>query len=793
MSRKRFLGLSHYLVLAIVLVSLLTLLVPVSEVKADSVVVFPDPNLERAIRGARSGPMLTGDIHQSDLDKLTKIGFTSDDIVDLTGMEHCSNLTELRLVDNRISDLSPLSGLTGLTGLWLPTNQISDLSPLSGLTNLTLLHLGFNRISNLSPLSGLTNLITLVVYNNQISNLSPLSGLTNLEYLGLENNQISDITPLVNNPGLGQGDDVHLRGNPLNCHSINTLIPALIAEGVSVDWDAGAVTIGGHIEDGYGRRLGGVEVTLIAMSSGSPTTQEVTIADDDGQYSFGASPNTVQPGTYVIEVALECHKAVGDTATFSVNHDTGPSVRAQTDTFDFDGTCGQGVKDIDFVDPYVHPTTATPADRLDDLAAMYYHVKQVVDFEWNELAFTPDLNLPIVVHGYVSDDPSTVDYDESRKVFYRDGDDVYIGATRSDYAGFKMSREWHEMFHELMDDTVGIPPLHSKDASHTGDSNHGGYANDCTGDSWVEGWAEFWPCALARSLGVPGWYLYRGTTSLELNWQVWDIDAGGSEEEFAVASLLVDLVDPVNPTDVDQIMMTNAQLWAIIGSSQLSDMSGVYAALVAANVGQLDVDTDNTTDLDELFIAHGFFADDGNRYRDEGEVVGLGGKPGRPDTLEIPNANLRIIVADSQGHPVSSVTLLVDVVFDSPLDIYNYSYEVDLLGSDGLVYFQVAPHRYDALMKMRVKDGSGTLSDELIVSNSVYWDRVSEATEGYAAEHTFVVGAEGKTTVVGAPAIDSGGTPVWIWPVVVLAVIAAGVGGFFLFFLLPRRKAKKAD
>jgi len=33
---------------------------------------------------------------------------------------------------------------------------------------------------------------------------------------------------------------------------------------------------------------------------------------------------------------------------------------------------------------------------------------------------------------------------------------------------------------------------------------------------------------------------------------------------------------------------------------------------------------------------------------------------------------------------------------------------------------------------------------------------------------------------------SSGGLPVWIWPVVVLAVIAAGAGGFFLF----RRRAK---
>ena len=40
---------------------------------------------------------------------------------------------------------------------------------------------------------------------------------------------------------------------------------------------------------------------------------------------------------------------------------------------------------------------------------------------------------------------------------------------------------------------------------------------------------------------------------------------------------------------------------------------------------------------------------------------------------------------------------------------------------------------------------------------------------------------------------SSGGMPVWIWPVVALAVIAAGAGGFFLFFILPRRKAKQAD
>jgi hypothetical protein len=343
-----------------------------------------------------------------------------------------------------------------------------------------------------------------------------------------------------------------------------------------------------------------------------------------------------------------------------------------------------------------------------------------------------------------------------------------------------MNRDWHEMFHELMDDTVGLPPY-----LHAGDTYHGGYANHCTGDSWVEGWAEFWSCGLKRSLGDPGWRVYDwagGNTNLEYIWRIWD------DEEFAVASLLVDLVDPVDPADGDYISLTNSQLWAIIGSKQLSDMFQVYSALVAANVGQLDIDTDGISDLDELFIARGFFADGGNKQYD-GETVGLGGKPGRTDKPAIPGASIRILVADSQGNPVDTGTLLVDVVFPSPMDIYNYSYEVPLSESDRQVGFYVAPDGYEALMKMRVRDGNGTLSDELTVSNSVYWEKVSESTTGYAAEHTFVIGAEGKTTEVGASGTTSRGVPVWVWPVAALAVVAVGVGGFILL----RRRAKRSQ
>ena len=135
--------------------------------------------------------------------------------------------------------LTPLAGLTNLTWLWLGGNSIADLTPLAGLTNLTRLALDHNRISDLTPLAGLTNLTWLRLGDNAISDLTPLAGLTSLTELRLENNNISDLAPLVGNSGLGLGNWLDVRGNPLSDESINTHIPALQARGVISDGDGG--------------------------------------------------------------------------------------------------------------------------------------------------------------------------------------------------------------------------------------------------------------------------------------------------------------------------------------------------------------------------------------------------------------------------------------------------------------------------------------------------------------------------------------------------------------------------
>ena len=46
--------------------------------------------------------------------------------------------------------------------------------------------------------------------------MSPFVNLTSLTWLRLSENQISDISPLVENSGLGEGDEVWLEDNDLD-------------------------------------------------------------------------------------------------------------------------------------------------------------------------------------------------------------------------------------------------------------------------------------------------------------------------------------------------------------------------------------------------------------------------------------------------------------------------------------------------------------------------------------------------------------------------------------------------
>ena len=171
----------------------------------------------------------------SNLTNLTSLSL-GNNITDISALSNLTNLTSLHLWDNSISDISALSNLTNLIYLSLNQNIITDISALSNLTNLTSLELYDNSISDISALSNLTNLEWLWLSENSISDISALSNLTNLTVLRLSRNSISDISPLVANTGLGSGDEVDVRNNPLSATSLNTHIPALQGRGVNVQF-----------------------------------------------------------------------------------------------------------------------------------------------------------------------------------------------------------------------------------------------------------------------------------------------------------------------------------------------------------------------------------------------------------------------------------------------------------------------------------------------------------------------------------------------------------------------------
>ena len=172
------------------------------------------------------------------LPNLKSLDLNDNRISDVSHLSNFTNLEQLNLNVNGISDVSPLSNLTKLRRLVLSNYRagvfISDASPLSNLTNLEQLYLSYNTISDISFLSNLTNLAILDLGSNQITDISALLNLVNLQRLLLYNNQVSDISPLFLNLGLGIGDHVDLRGNPLSEISREGYILGLRSRGVEV-------------------------------------------------------------------------------------------------------------------------------------------------------------------------------------------------------------------------------------------------------------------------------------------------------------------------------------------------------------------------------------------------------------------------------------------------------------------------------------------------------------------------------------------------------------------------------
>lgn len=195
------------------------------------------------------------------------------------------NLPQLQVLDvtnNNISSFDALAGLPSLTTLTIALNNITDVSPLNDLRQLQVLDVGFNPLAgqigplqfltqltqlsiaatqttSLNALAGLPSLMALTIAVNNITNLSPLSNLRQLQILEAQFNPLggqigplqfltqirqlniaatgtTSLAPLVTNQGLGVGDQLDIRQNPLDSSACPDLF-TLLERGVNVSSD----------------------------------------------------------------------------------------------------------------------------------------------------------------------------------------------------------------------------------------------------------------------------------------------------------------------------------------------------------------------------------------------------------------------------------------------------------------------------------------------------------------------------------------------------------------------------
>ncbi len=312
-----------------------------------------------------------------------------------------------------------------------------------------------------------------------------------------------------------------------------------------------------------------------------------------------------------------------------------------------------------------------------------------------------------------------------------------------------VNAEWHEYGHAVMFDGFSDFPNEGK--------NHDGFANPTSTDSLVEGWAMAYGALVNHqgreyNLYPTGSY----TTNLEVNIKAVGPDSRYDDrEEFVVASLLWDFMDGKNSADHDHVEIPPAEFWAFFKrndfkfsdgrAGNIHSVADLYEALNSTDMWNLhgDDDNDGIDNLDEIFIAHGIYADSNSNERyDLGERVGFTLKTdGNHSTLRrnIPpmsNTGLGIDVRSDTGERIASVAK-VSVKFPSPYEFYDYEYEVPLEAGESQIGMLLPTPEYGANATMgMLAAGYAPSASNYTISSESFWQKLSTAN-GTSANGTF--------------------------------------------------------
>jgi hypothetical protein len=313
----------------------------------------------------------------------------------------------------------------------------------------------------------------------------------------------------------------------------------------------------GQLTDDAGRGVAGVQVRLALRGE----TQALEVAtDENGGFHFGGLPDTdaarapdaatlsvlVQDGSGVWRVHAGAAEAALVSRSFALTEEAG---------------CTRDLPTRDLTG-YASANPAQPAQWA-DLWAVVRKTQRAFAFMSADLS-EGLRDLPVVIYAWCpplldakrcgADSTSAFSYDRSTSAADRR---IGIGATgRVGYVALGARRAdeqsehpdddtlFHEFGHILLADLAGgFAPL-----TAPGQRSHAGYANPSSNDSWVEGFASWFAVAVRLSDGrAAGYYEWANGARQSLERPVRAWDANGADEEWAVASLLHDLVDRSAP------------------------------------------------------------------------------------------------------------------------------------------------------------------------------------------------------------------------------------------------------